>query len=254
MGLQCLRRAALRAFHGLARGQLPQHAAQQSAVQRGPREHGHPVPQTGRNDLEFDVPGDEVVDALLRDDPEEIPARGVLLGLRDVPAGEIGGADVTHFPLPGQVLHRLPHFVPGGVPVDVVHLEQVDPVRFQPPQGRIARGDDVARGKTGLIGPVVHGVSDLGGKDDLFPAAPAAGEPGAEELLGIALVLLPAVLIGGVQEIDAVVEGRVQDGVALLIVGPDSEVQGAETQLADLEGGATETGVAHGCLSGSPGL
>src|SRR4029079_5750735 len=89
--------------------------------------------------LELDRSIDQVVEALLRDEPEEVPRARPLRRLRDVPAREGRRADVEHLPLADERLHRLPDLVPGRRAIDVVHLVEVDRVRLHALEGLLAR-------------------------------------------------------------------------------------------------------------------
>src|SRR5205807_8503428 len=89
-----------------------------------------------------------------------------------------------------------------------------------------------------------HREMDLGGDDDAVAAA--ARQRPAHDLLG----LTAGVRVGGVDEVDAGVEGPVDDPGRLLMVGvpPGAEHHGAETQGAHLDAGAAEGADLHGRL------
>jgi hypothetical protein len=113
----------------------------------------------------------------------------------------------------------------------VVHLVEVDGVGLQPAQRVLAGPDDVPGREALVVGPVAHLPVDLGGQDDLLPATAALGEPAADDLLGDTLTGLPAVDVGGVEEVDAQLEGLVHDGERRLAVRP--EVHRAEAKETD---------------------
>src|SRR6202035_2036259 len=159
-------------------------AAEQSALKRGPGDDADPVGASGGQHLKLDPPGGQVVQRLLADQAEEAASPGGLAGLGDVPAGEVGGPGVKDLALRDEHLHRLPDLVPRGVPVDMVHLVQVDVVGPQPAQRRVAGAADVERGELPLVGPGAHVTEQLG-RQDRLPTPPAAlGEPVAQDLLG----------------------------------------------------------------------
>ena len=174
-----------------------------------------------------------------------MPRPGRLVGLDDVPAGEVRRADVQHLALLHEQVHGLPDLVPGRVPVDVVHLVQVDVVGLHPPQRALAGPADVQRRQLVLVGPVAHRPVQLGRQDHLVAAPAALGEPAADDLLGDALALLPAVDVGGVEEVDALLEGPVHDRVGVLLGGLRTEVHRAQAQPADQQPGPSEMGVLH---------
>jgi hypothetical protein len=109
-----------------------QRPAEQSTVQRRPRNDAEAVVDRGRHHFQLDVTGHQVVDALLADQAEEVAAGGRLLCRGQVPAGEVGRTDVQHLALLDEQLHGLPDLLPRRAPGDVVHLVQVDPVGLQP--------------------------------------------------------------------------------------------------------------------------
>jgi hypothetical protein len=82
---------------------------------------------------------------------------------------------------------------------------------------------------------------ELRGEHDLV--APAAGERLADDLLGLAR----PVHVGGVDEVDARVERRVDDPDGLVVVGvaPGAEHHRAEAKLADRHAGASEWSQFH---------
>ena len=135
-----------------------------------------------------------------------------LLRLGDVPAGKVGRADVEHLALLDEHFHRLPDLLPGCQAVDVVHLVQVNVVGLQALERPFAGLADVQRRKFAMVRPVAHAPVDLGGDDDLLAPPAALGEPAPDDLLGDTLAGLPAVDIGGVEEVDAQFEGLVHDG------------------------------------------
>src|ERR1041385_5818748 len=114
---------------GLARG-----SGQSAAFERAPRNKTDAVSPATGDDFQLDGPGGQTVLALLADEPEEIATGGDLVCSGDVPCGEVAAAHIEDFAFPDELLHRLPDFVPGRCPLDVVHLVEVDKVSLQPAQ------------------------------------------------------------------------------------------------------------------------
>src|SRR6266498_1169806 len=176
---------------------------------------------------------------------EEVAPLRDALRLRDVPAGEVGRADVHDLALLHQDLHRLPDLLPGRAPVDVVHLVQVEVVGLQPRQRRLARPPDVQRGQLARVRPLGHVAVQLGGQHGLLPPAAALGEPLADDRLGAPAVLAPAVHVGGVEEVDPDVQRPVHDLVRRGLFGHRTEVHRAEAEPADPQASPPEVCVIH---------
>src|SRR5262249_22116815 len=100
-----------------------------------------------------------------------------------------------------------------------------------------------------VVGPVAGLAVDLGGQHDLVPPAAAVVEPAPQDLLGDPLAQLPAVYIGGVEEVEAVLECPVHDGVAVGLGRLRPEVHRAQAQPAHPQTGATQIRVFHGANS-----
>src|SRR4051794_15455319 len=131
--LAVLRQEVLRATFGapLALALLLEHPAQEAAVQRAPRDDTQPVVLRGGQHLELDLAPGEVVERLLADESGEVSLPRRLLSGGDVPSREVAAAGVEDLALRAQGLHRLPDLLPWRVPVDVVHLVEVDVVGLQ---------------------------------------------------------------------------------------------------------------------------
>jgi hypothetical protein len=99
-------------------------------------------------------------------------------------------SDVDHFLLVHQLLHRLPDLLPRRLPVDVVHLVEVEMVRLQAAQTLVAGRPDVQCRQPRLIRPVAHFRIHLGRQDDFVAASTALGELPANDLLGDAFAPL----------------------------------------------------------------
>lgn len=126
-----------------------------------------------------------------------------------------------------------------GVVVDLVEVDVVD---AKTAQGRFDSGDDPAARIAAPVGVWPHRAAELGGEDDVVAAA-AQCLP--DDLLGFAVA---AVYVGGVDEVDPVVERTVDDAHALVVVGvaETPELHGAQGVRADVNAGAAEWAGAHG--------
>ena len=172
------------------------------------------------------------------------------MGQGYVPGGEVAAADVADLALADQLLHRLPDLLPRRGPVDVVHLVQVDVVGPQPSQARLARPPQVVGGQPAVVGAQAHRLVHLGGQDDVV-APPTALQPLTDRLLGAAVALghvgglRAAVDVGGVDVVDARVDGRVHEGEAGRSVCGVAEVHRAQPDPADQQTRATQVRVRH---------
>src|SRR5439155_8073029 len=184
--------------------------------------------------------GGESVEALLGDDAEEIALRGAAVALDDVPGREIAGAHVEHLALRDELLHRLPDLFPGCFAIDVVHLVEVDPVRAEAAQALLARAPDVNRRQPDIVRPGTHSPVHLGGQHDAVAPAAVLCQPAADDLLGHTLAALPAVDVGGIEEVEAELERPVHDREALALRRLGAEVHRAEAEAAHLESRASE--------------
>jgi hypothetical protein len=239
--------ALLRALLGgaaLALG-LAQDPAEQAGLERAPGDHPHAVLEARGQDLQLHGALQQVVERLLAGQAGEVARLRRLLRLGDVPAREVRRADVEDLALGDQGLHRLPDLVPRGVPVHVVHLVQVDVVGLEALEGRIARTADAQRRQVSLVGPFAHLLVDLGGDHGPVAAPAALREPAPDDLLGQALAGMPAVDVGGVEEVHALLVGAVHDREGVLLRGLRAEVHGAEAQPAHGQPGAAEVRVLH---------
>src|SRR5579859_4109150 len=236
---------------------LAEHAAEQPALQRRPRDDADAVLDRRGQHLELDLPGQQVVDGLLADQAEEAARGRAVVGLRDMPPREVGRADVDDLALGDEDLHRLPDLVPRGIPVDVVHLVQVDVIGLEPAQRRVAGTPDVQRGQLALVGPGSHRPVQLGGQDGPFPPPAATREPLADDLLGPARVGLgvladlagrtldAAVAVGGVEEVDADLKRVIHDRVRLGERGQRPEIHRAQAEAAYRQARTAQVNIFH---------
>ena len=104
------------------------------------------------------------------------------------------------------------------------------------------------RREAAVVRPVAHRAVDLGREHDLLAPPP----PWANQRPMICSVIRSplsadssAVDVGGVEEVDTVLERPVHDRETSGLVGLRAEVHGAEAQLADLQACAAEVAVRH---------
>ena len=101
----------------------------------------------------------------------------------------------------------------------------------------------IGRGRWGIA----HGVEDFGGDDDFFAGGGEVFEGAAGDFFAGAL----GVHVGGVEEVDAGLDGAAVEGAGLVFVedpvAPFAGAvgHGAEADAGDFEAGAAEVGVLH---------
>jgi hypothetical protein len=105
-------------------------------------------------------------------------------------------------------------------------------------------------GKRPRVGQFRRPSGHLGGDDQLVTSA-AGLQPGADVRLGAALGFAPRrhrVHLGGVDEVDAAVDGKVELGVGVGFAVLLAERHGAQAQAADRDAGSAQNGGLHGSL------
>src|SRR5204863_8819938 len=91
------------------------------------------------------------------------------------------------------------------------------------------------------VGIGAHPGVELGSEDDVVAAS--AGQRLADDLLRLAR----GIDVGGVDEVDALVEGPMDDAHRFVVVGvaPGSEHHRSQAEGADLDAGASERAMVH---------
>ena len=177
------------------------------------------------------------------------------LRLDDLRGQERRRAEVADLALADEVGQRAERLVDVDLRPRAVHLVEVDVVDLQAAQRVLDLADDPAARAARLVGVlVVHVAVELGGQEDVVAAALAGLQRLADDLLGLAA----GVDVGGVDDVDAGVEGAVDDRDRLVVVGvaPRAEHHRAEGQRADLDAGPAEGAVvleAHAVFSSVAG-
>ena len=145
-------------------------------------------------------------------------------------------ADVANLPLAHELVERAESLLVGRDPVGEVVLVEVDVLHPQTPKGRVDRLADI-RARSTSLRPVTHVAAEL--RRQQHAIAPPF-EHLAEQLLAAAAV---AVDVGGVEERDSLLEGRVHDRTGFFEADAAAEVVTAEADDRDF--GPTFPQVAH---------
>ncbi len=120
-------------------------------------------------------------------------------------------------------------------------LVQIDPIRPEAAQTVLHLVDDPAAGVALGIRILAHGRVTFGGQHDVI--APATGQGLADDLLGLA----GRIHVGGVHEVDARIEGPMDDPGRVLVVRDSErpEHHRTETERTDLHAGTAENAISH---------
>ena len=221
-------------------GVLAPPARQPAAAERAVAEDAHAVPARGRQHVGLDAAHQDRVRRLLGHEPFQAAVAGGPLRLDDLAGGVGRRADVADLALPDQVGQRAEGLLDVGVLARPVHLVQVDVVGVQAAQRVLDLADDPPAGAAPLVRVGPHRHEELRGQHDVV-AAP--GEGLADDPFRLAL----GVDVGGVDEVDAGIQGAVDDadGVGLVLVSPRAEHHRPQAQRADRDAGPAEHSVLH---------
>jgi hypothetical protein len=181
-----------------------------------------------------------------RDHAGPVLPPGDPVAVGDPVAGVVGRAGVADLALDDQLVQGGDRLLERRLGVGAMVLVEVDVVGLEPAQARLDRPADVAAGATRLLLVAAHPRAELGGEHDLVPAAL---EDLAKERLRPAAV---AVGVGGVEQVDVLVDGGVDNGAGPLQVQARAEVVAAEADHRDGQAGGAELAVAHPGVSPLP--
>ncbi len=226
-------------------------SGEESAAEGGVGDEADAEFAAGGEDFVFGIAGPEGVFGLEGGDGMDFggAAEGGGSGLRHAEVADFAGGD--------ELGHSTDGVFDRGVGIDAVLVVEVDVVDAEALEAGVA-------GLANVFGPAVDAeefavgaahVAELGGEND---AVAAVADGAADELL----VASGAVHVGGVEEVDAGVEGAVDDGDGFGVVGGSVELRhahAAEAERGDVEAVASEGAVwkrsvcAHGWLDDGDG-
>ena len=243
----------------LARARVGRHrlalavaAGEPAALERAPDDGAEAEALADREDVALDVAREDRVRRLRRDEALELSALADPQRLDHAPAAELQvdrigeragrDAEVAHLALAHEVGERAERLLERRVAVVAVQSGRDRSSRCRSRRRlsstcRKMWRRDVPRSST----PPGAGHEDLGGEHDLLA-------PAAQRLADDLLRLAPAVAVGGVDEVDALVERAVHDAHAVVVIGvaPAPEHHRAEAEARDLEAAVPESDVLHG--------
>ena len=170
-------------------------------------------------------------------------------------AGIVRAADVAHLAGAHEIVERAHRLVDRRARVEGVHLVEVDDVGLQAAEAFFAGADDVVAREADVVRAGAHRAGALR-REDQAVAVAALAHPATDDLLGAADGLERAaerIDVGGVEEVDAALDGAVEDGERRLLVALIAEGHRAEAERRDLQAGAAERAGVHagliGCVS-----
>ncbi len=117
-----------------------------------------------RNDFQLNRALSQIVQALFRCQPQQVARVSLALCSGNIPAGKVTAAHIADFTLTDKLFHGLPDLLPGGVPVDMVHLIEIDMVRFQPFQAGLTGTADMVGRQVFIVRTRVHRLVNFRGQ------------------------------------------------------------------------------------------
>ena len=200
---------------------------------------------------------EEVVVVLHGDEAGPAVEVGDVEGLGKLPGVHGGGSDVADLAGFDDVVEGFHGLFDGGFVVPAVDLVEVDVVGAEALEALVELEEDLFAGEALAVGVVAHDAVELGGDDGVF-AFGVGFEEAAEELFAGA----GGVDVGGVEEVDAEVEGLLEEGLAVGFAespgvaagtkragGWDAVGHAAEADAGDFEAGLAEIYVVHAFFS-----
>ena len=177
-------------------------AREQAAGDRAPHEDAEALVDRDRDQLVLGLAGLQRVVDLLGDEALELVALRDPERLHDVPGRVVRAADVADLALADEGVQRLEGLLERGHAVPAVELVEVDVLHVETAQAVLDALDDVLARRAGVVGPVAHREAALGREEQVVAVVLRRL---ADDLLGHAR----RVHVGGVDEVDAVVDAQV---------------------------------------------
>ena len=217
-------------------------ARQPPTGERAPHDHPHAVAGAGGQDRCLDAASQDGIRRLFAPEPDVSTPLGDPLGLDDLLGRKCGGADGPNLAGADQIGEGAQSLVDVRRRVGAMHLVQIDVVGAQPAQAVLHLTHQPAPRGAGHVGIITHREVGLGGEHD--SVAPAAQRL-ADDLLRFAV----RVHVRRVDEVDASVEGLMNDPYRLLVIriAPGTEHHRSQAVRTHLDPRATERAHSHGC-------
>jgi hypothetical protein len=162
----------------------------------------------------FEVAAGDGVVGLQGVDGCEVLELGYACGFHDAPGVPVGDADVADLAMLDEGVEGTEGLFKGSNEVGAVDLVEVDVVGVEALEGGFDGVHDVAAGCAYVVAAGSGAAEGLGGNDDVFTGDVEVLERLAEHGLGLAV----GVDVGGVDEVDAGVDGGLDEVIDLLLV------------------------------------
>lgn len=216
-------------------------AGEAAPAEWAPDDGADALVESERHEFPFVVAPEEGVVGLVGDVPREAVLVGVGERFHEVPAGEVGAADVADFAGADEVIQDVHSFFDGRFGVEAVELIEVDVVGLQTFELSFDGFDEMEAAAADVVGALAEAEGGFGGDEDFVAAA---FDGGAENFFGEA----GGIDVGGVEHCQAGVEAKVDEfcGAFGVCVAPGFEelIAATEGACAECEFGDEETGAA----------
>src|SRR6187402_1019711 len=223
-------------------------AGQAAPAERAPHHQPDTLIDPERHQFMFVITPDQRIITLIGDVAGETIFVRLGEALHEVPAGEIGRADIADLARADQVVERAQRLFDRRQRIEAVHEIQVDMIGLEPLEACLDRADQMETRRTGIVGPGALAEAGLGRDQGLVALAL---ERRTQNLLRRTF----RIDVGGVEQGDARIEADVDQPAGLIDIGRAPSLEegigaaeraGAEAQCGDLEAGAAELAIVHG--------
>ena len=220
---------------------------QPAPAERAPDHRAHALIERERHQLCLIVPPDQRIIGLMRDVAREVVAIRHRQRLHQMPAGEVGAADVADLAGPHEIVQRGEGLLDWGQGIEAVQLEEIDMIGLQPLKGGVARIDEMPAGGADIVRPRAGAERRLG--RDQHAVAPSL-DCLAQDLLGGAV----GVDVGAVKHRQACIQADIDQAAGRRDIGVApgteefafaAECPGPKTQHGHAEAGSAKSPVFH---------
>src|SRR6516225_4385042 len=163
-----------------------------------------------------------------------------MVHVRDMPGLDVGEGPRADLAVADQVTEGGDRLLPGRVGIDAMDVIDIDAVGLQPLATGVYRLHEMAPRQAAIGYMWPHLLRDLGCQHPTLALGPNGR---SDHALRASL----SIDIGRIDEVDAVVDGMVDDAPRFVRIGGPAEHHGAEADLRDLDPAGTQHPIAHLC-------